>query len=777
MTGGRCELTVDGMSCASCAASVTRVLRAQPGVREAQVDFMLGRAVVQAQDGVDPAALARAVSEAGYPSAPADPRGGTAGSRLEELDVGARADLRSLRWRLAVAIACCVPLVWEAMASHHLWGPDAREHAQEAARAAGVEMWQAAGDYRLSTARARSVLVQFLLCAPIVLYSGWPILRASVLGARKRTANMDSLLALGIVAAFGWSSLVLLTLLLPVAGASPVPAVHFEAAAVIVTLAVLGRWMETRATMRTRDAVRGLAALQPAMARVRRGDADVDVPIGDVRRGDLVVVRPGERVPVDGLVAEGASEVDQSTLTGESVPVAKRTGDEAFAGTLNTAGSIVVRAAQVGSATLLGRIARMVEDAQSSRAPIARLADRVSAWFTVAMLLVAMVTFGAWALAGRMDLALVCTVAVLVIACPCALGLATPTAIMVATGAAARRGILVKGGAAIEALAAVDAAVLDKTGTVTAGKPEVMAVVPASGVDERSLLAAAAGAERASEHPLGESIVRAAAARGVPAPMALNFQAVPGAGVSAIVDRRRVRVGTPSFALPEGVPAEIGTTVASMRADGRTAVVVSADGAALGVVAVADAVLPDARAAVGRLRQLGIAVSMASGDDPAVARRIAHEVGIDEVHAGVMPQEKARIVEGSRSRGRCVAMVGDGVNDAPALAVADVGIAVGGGADIAADAADVVLMRPGVSGVADAIELARAAMSVVRQNLWWAFGYNIVGIPLAAGVLVPFTGWMPGPMLAAAAMSVSSVAVVGNSLRLRAMGRVSPRRA
>ncbi|MFM8872424.1 MAG: heavy metal translocating P-type ATPase, partial [Phycisphaerales bacterium] len=353
-----------------------------------------------------------------------------------------------------------------------------------------------------------------------------------------------------------------------------------------------------------------------------------------MRRGDLVVVRPGERVPVDGMVAEGTSEVDQSTLTGESVPVAKRAGDEAFAGTLNTVGAIVVRAAHVGSATLLGRIARMVEEAQSNRAPIARLADRVSAWFTVAMLLVAAVTFGAWAAAGRTDLALTCTVAVLVIACPCALGLATPTAIMVATGVAARRGILVKGGVAIEALASVDAAVLDKTGTVTAGAPEVMAVAASTGIDERALLAAAAGAERASEHPRGEEIVRTAGARGVPAPMALNFEAVPGAGVSAIVDRRRVRVGTPAFALPEGVPAEIGAAVSAMRADGRTAVVVSADGVALGVVAVADAVLPDARVAVGRLRQLGVAVSMASGDDPAVARRIAQEVGIDEVHAG-----------------------------------------------------------------------------------------------------------------------------------------------
>jgi Cu+-exporting ATPase len=395
----------------------------------------------------------------------------------------------------------------------------------------------------------------------------------------------------------------------------------------------------------------------------------------------------------------------------------------------------------------------------------------VSAWFTGVMLVVAAATFSAWAWAGNLELALTCTVAVLVIACPCALGLATPTAIMVATGSAARRGILVKGGAAIEALARVDAAVLDKTGTVTAGRPEVMGIHPCPGFDARVLLSAASGAERASEHPLGESVVRAAAARGVPAPMALNFQSTPGAGVSAIVDRRRVRVGTPEFALPDGVPAEVASVVVRERADGRTAVVVSADGAALGVLAVADALLPDARSAVEQLRMRGIAVSMASGDDVAVARRIASEVGIDQVHAGVLPDGKARVVEDLRSAGRCVAMVGDGVNDAPALATADVGIAVGGGADIAADAADVVLMRPGVTGVVEALDVARATMRVVRQNLWWAFGYNLVGIPLAAGVLVPATGWMPGPMVAAVAMSVSSVAVVGNSLRLRALGR------
>jgi Cu+-exporting ATPase len=768
----RHELKVDGMRCAGCAAGVTRIIRGQPGVRDAQVDYLLGRAVVEGDAGCDPAAVARALSEAGYPSQPVPASSADrVPHRAADLDDANRRELRDLRLRLVGAAALCIALVLVAMRSHHLWDPHAREAFRLAARDAGTGAWQQAGDYRLSAERSWSITVQFLLATPIVLGSGLPILRAAVRAARRGSATMDTLLALGIAAAYGWSTFVFLAGFIPRSGASLPPEVHFEAAGVIVTLAVLGRWLETRATMRTRAAVSGLAELQPPVARVRRDGVDRDVPIAEVRRGDLVVVRPGSRVPVDGTVAEGASEVDQSMLTGESVPVAKRPGDRAFAGTMNASGALVLRAEEVGAATVLGRIARMVDDAQSSRAPIARLADRVSAWFTAAVLAVATVTFVAWALAGRPDMALACTVAVLVIACPCALGLATPTAIMVATGAAARRGILVKGGAALEALARVDAAVLDKTGTVTAGRPEVAAVLPAPGIDEHALLAAAAAAERASEHPLGEAIVRAAAARGVPASMALNFRATVGAGVSAIVDRRTVRVGTPEFACGDAVPAEVSAAVDRERDAGRTAVVVSADGRALGTIAVADAVLPDARDAVARLRAQGIAVSMASGDDPRVARRIAAEAGIDDVRAGLLPEGKARAVSDLRARGGRVAMVGDGVNDAPALATADVGIAIGSGADIAADAADIVLMRPGISGVADAVAIARSTLRTIRQNLWWAFGYNAVGIPLAAGALWPVAQWVPGPMFAAVAMSVSSVAVVANSLRLRGRAR------
>jgi Cu+-exporting ATPase len=760
------ELAVDGMTCASCAAGVERVLRAQRGVAEARVEFMTGRATVKADPSTDPDALAAAVTAAGYPARPLP--GSGADSRLEDLDRAGHRALRSLRVRTALAIAACAPLMWIAMRSHHLWEPHARDAAREAAREAGSSAWIAAGDMRLAAEQWQSVHAQFLLATPIVLWFAWPILRSAWKATAARTVNMDSLLALGIGVGYAWSSLVVLTGFLPVAGSRSVPAVHFEAAGVIATLALVGRLLETRATIRTRDAVRGLAALQPAFARVCRDGTDRDVALADVRIGDLVLVRSGERIPVDGQVEEGASEVDQSLLTGESIPVAKRVGDAAFAGTMNVAGAIVIRATAVGGDSVLQRIVRMVAESQSSRAPIARIADRVSAWFTFVVLGIAILAGGAWAIAGDGMRGFECAIAVLVVACPCALGLATPAAVMVATGAAARRGILMKGGAALEALASVDTVLLDKTGTVTAGCPEVVAVHGIGSMDPDAVLALAGGAERLSEHPLGAAIVRAAEGRALRMPPALEFSSEPGAGVRAIVERRRVAVGTPGFACGA---AEIGGRAARVlddaRARGCTAVVVAVDGTAQAVVELADAVLPDARASVGRLVSLGIDVRMSSGDDPRVVLAVAAAAGIEDAHGGERPDAKASRVRSIRAQGRRVAMVGDGVNDAPALASADVGIAVGQGADIAADAADVVLMRPGVSGVADAIVLARRTMRVIRQNLWWAFGYNLVAIPAAAGVLVPIIGWQPGAGLAAAAMACSSLAVLANSLRLR----------
>jgi Cu+-exporting ATPase len=764
--GRTIELSVDGMTCAGCATGVERVLRSQRGVLAARVEFMTGRATVEAESSADPAALASAVTAAGYPAHVAV--GSGAGSRLDELDRAGRDALRALRGRTLLAVAACVPLSWIAMRSHHLWEPHARDAAREAAREAGAAAWMAAGDMRLSMEQWQSVHAQFLLSTPIVLWFAWPILRSAWKATAARTVNMDSLLALGIGVSYAWSSFVVLIGFLPVAGGGTVPAVHFEAAGVIATLALVGRWLETRASMRTRDAVRGLADLQPTCARVRRDGADSDVALVDVRPDDLVVVRPGERVPVDGRVEEGASEVDQSLLTGESVPVAKRPGDEAFAGTLNTSGAIVIRATAVGMHSVLQRIVRMVAESQARRAPIARIADRVSAWFTFAVLGIAAATAGAWAVAGDPWRGFGCAVAVLVVACPCALGLATPAAVMVATGAAARRGILVKGGAALEALAAVDTAILDKTGTVTAGRPEVVAVHAVGSMDLDAVLALASGAERLSEHPLGEAVVRAATQRALRIPQAIEFSAEPGAGVRAIVDRRRVAVGTPWFACgASGAGIRASRMLDDARSRGRTAVVVAVDGTAQAVIELADLVLPDARASVERLRSIGVEVGMSSGDDPRVVRTVAEAAGIADAHGDERPDAKAARVRAAQANGRRVTMVGDGVNDAPALACADVGIAVGQGADIAADSADVVLMRPGISGVADAIVLARRTMRVIRQNLWWAFGYNLIAIPAAAGVLVPVIGWQPGAGLAAAAMACSSLAVLANSLRLR----------
>jgi Cu+-exporting ATPase len=795
------ELKVDGMTCASCAASVTRVLRAQPGVRDAQVDFLMGRAKVEIDPAkADPQALAKAVDAIGYhaqvktgaahaASAAGDMHAGHgagaaghvhnpgAPTRIEELDEWTRKEMRSIRWKLTLAVLLCVPLVWIAMSSHSMMGggaPSATDHAAQ------PDM----KDMHRGSAQLLSLTLQLALATPIVLWCGASIFRVAWKGLLQRTANMDSLVALGVGAAYGWSVFVVAVELLPRVGASTPPPVYFEAAGVVITLVLVGRWLEMRATMRTRDAVRGLAALQPPMARVRRGGADVDVPVEQVVHGDLVVVRPGDRVPVDGTVEEGASEVDQSMLTGESVPVAKRPGDAIMAGTLNTSGAIVFRASKVGADTVLQQIVRMVEDAQSDRAPVARLADTVSAWFTLIVLGASVLTFVLWVVFGAaafpdapsprseaLMMAFTSAIAVLIIACPCALGLATPTAIMVATGVAARRGILVKGGAALEGLAKVDTVVLDKTGTITAGKPTVVGLHPAAGVTEERLLAMAAAAERSSEHPLGEAIVRAASERGVALPAVADFRSTAGGGVEVRVDGQAVRVGTPEFAYAGAVPADVTQLLASEREQARTAVVATSGGAPLGVISIADALLPDAREAVAALRAMGISVAMASGDAQRVAERIAAEVGIDRVHAGMLPGDKAKVVTELRAQGRQVAMVGDGVNDAPALASANVGIAVGGGADIAADAAELVLMQPGVMRVADAVHVARATMRTVRQNLWWAFGYNIIGIPLAAGILWPWFHWNPGPMVAAVSMSFSSVAVVTNSLRLRSTAR------
>jgi Cu+-exporting ATPase len=529
--------------------------------------------------------------------------------------------------------------------------------------------------------------------------------------------------------------------------------------------------LQARATGRTRGAIKALIGLRPKTARVMREDRELDIPIDEVRVGDLVLVRPGEKVPVDGVVEDGSSNVDESMLTGEPLPVAKGAGDTVIGGTLNTTGSFRFRATKVGSDTVLQQIVRLVQQAQGSKAPIQRLADRISGVFVPVVLCLAVVTFVVWYDLSppetRLTQALYTSVAVLIIACPCALGLATPTAIMVGTGRGAQAGILIKGGAALELAHRVTTVVLDKTGTVTEGKPTVTDV-RATGtiVSEDQLLRLAASAERASEHPLAAAVVRAAEERGLSPSYPERFESVTGHGIESTIEGRTVLVGNAKLLRDRGIAFDevIGD---ELSAAGKTPIFIAVDGQAAGVIAIADKPKSSAKPAVERLKQLGLKVVMLTGDTPRTAEAIGREVGIDRVSAGVLPEGKADVVKRLQDEGEIVAMVGDGVNDAPALAQADVGIAMGSGTDVAIESAQVTLVRGDLSGVPAAIDLSRATMRTVRQNLFFAFIYNVLGVPIAAGVLYPLTGWLLSPILASAAMALSSVSVVTNALRLR----------
>jgi Cu+-exporting ATPase len=595
--------------------------------------------------------------------------------------------------------------------------------------------------------------LQLALAAPVVLWAGWPFFARAWTSVVVRSPNMFTLIAIGTGAAFVAS---VVAVLRGHAGHG----LWFESAATIVTLVLLGQVLELRARRSTRSAISALIALAPKTARLVAADGvELDLQIEKVRAGDRLRVRPGERVPVDGSVAEGASAVDESTLTGESVPVEKRAGDRVTGGTLNGLGSFVMTAERVGDDTLLARIVRMVGTAQRSRAPIQKLVDKVSAWFVPAVVATALVTLVAWSLLASWPVALSNAVAVLIIACPCALGLATPMSIMVATGRGARSGVLVKDAEALDRLARVDTLVLDKTGTLTEGKPRLVAITPAEGQEQDRVLALAAGLERGSEHPLAAAIVAAAAARGLAVPEARSFRATPGGGVEGEVLGHRVRLGTAEFTGAADADVE-------QRRSGATAVFVAIDGRPGGVLALADPIKDGAREALDELRARGLTTIMLTGDHRTSAEAVARELGIERVLAGVRPDLKGETIRRLRAEGRIVAMAGDGTNDAVALAEADVGIAMGHGTDVAIESAAVTLVRGDLRGIVRAHELARDTMRNIRQNLLFAFGYNALGIPIAAGVLAPL-GLTLSPMLAGAAMSLSSVSVVANALRLR----------
>ena len=745
--GARETLTapVRGMHCAACVGRVERALTGVPGVEKAVVNL----ATEQASLAFDPAradfeTLQAAVANAGYELVKPLPRGAAASAAAGDAeDAERRREERLTRVKFLVGAVLAIPVLVGSMTEIFPWAPAWLENP-----------W---------------TLV--LLTTPVQFWVGWSFHRGFVHDLRYRSASMSTLVSIGTNAAYFYS---LAVTLWPHAFMGLGHAMtYYDVCAVVITLVVLGRWLEARARGRTSDAIRRLVSLAPRTARVLRDGAEVDVVTEDVRVDDLVRIRPGERLPVDGAVVEGASTVDESMLTGESVPVEKTPGAPVAAGTVNRTGSFVFRATRVGSETTLARITRLVAEAQGSRAPIQRLADRVAAVFVPVVLVVAALTFLGWLAFGpepRFLMALTTTVAVLVIACPCAMGLATPTAIMVGTGVGAEHGVLIKSATALELLHRVRAIVFDKTGTLTVGRPEVTEVL-VDGMTADEALGMAAAAEQGSEHPLGEAIVRYAKELGVALPPIEAFETIPGQGIDALAPDGRILLGNGALMQARGI--ELGPWAAraeALAAEGKTVVYLAFAGRLVAVIAAADVLKSEAPSAVAALRGLGLEVVMLTGDNRRTAEAIARRVGIDRVLAEVLPADKARAVAALQADGKLVAMVGDGINDAPALAQADVGIAMGSGTDVAIEAADVTLMRGDLRGVVAAVELSRQTIRVIKQNLVWAFGYNAVLIPVAAGVLYPLWGVLLSPMLAGAAMAFSSVSVVANSLRLKRWG-------
>jgi Cu+-exporting ATPase len=744
------SLGIEGMTCASCVNRIERFLRKADGVLEANVNLATERATVRFDPALAGRAdLVKAIEAAGYDvrperGAPAADAGTASLTDETDADTQERArELHELGVKALVSLAVAAGIM-----AIMFWPGGVGLPMEEVNK---LILWPA-------------TFVQF--------WAGGTFITRAWAAARHRTVTMDTLVAVGTLAAWGYSVVVTMWPML-VMHAGIEPATYFDSSAIIVGLILAGRWLEARARSQTAGAVRALIGLQARTARLVRGEEEIDVPIEQVQPGDLLRVRPGEKVPVDGLVTAGSSAIDESMLTGESLPVTKVVGDEVIGATLNTTGSFVFRATRVGRDTVLGQIVRMVQAAQGSKAPIQRLADRVSARFVPLVIVLAAITFAIWFIAGpepQLTRALVSMVTVLIIACPCAMGLATPTAIMVGTGKAAEAGILIRGGEALEAAGRVDTVIFDKTGTLTLGKPAVATLdALGGGADaETRLLALAASVEVGSEHPLGAAIVAAARERGVTLERATGFASVTGGGVQATVGGIPVLAGNARMLREAGV-ALVGleATAATIAAHGQTPVLVAAGGAPLGVIGISDPVKAEAAEAVRTLRAQGIEVWLVTGDSRVVAEAVARQVGIERVAAEVLPGEKQATVLELQGRGRRVAMVGDGINDAPALAQADLGVAIGTGTDVAIEASDVTLVGGDPRLVVSAIALSRRTVRVIRENLFWAFAYNVVLIPVAMGVLYPFFGITLDPALAAGAMAFSSVSVVLNSLRLR----------
>ncbi|WP_137109709.1 heavy metal translocating P-type ATPase [Rhodobacter sp. SY28-1] len=746
------EVGIEGMTCASCVLRVEKAIAAVPGVLSASVNLATERATVQATDGSP--TMARAI-EAAIRGAGYEPQA----AKIDATDKAAAREEEQGRLKrdLLIAGGLTLPIFLLEMGSHLI---------------PALHHWLA-----MSVGRTPLYLLYFALATIVQFGPGLRFYRKGVPALLRLAPDMNSLVVLGSTAAWAYSVVATFAPgLLPQGTAN----VYFEASAVIVTLILLGRFLEAKAKGRTSEAISRLMGLQAKTARVQRGAEFVDVALDEVQPGDVVQVRPGDRVPVDGTVLTGSSFVDEAMISGEPVPVQKGEGAPVTGGTINKTGSFTYRAEKVGADMMLSQIIRMVESAQGAKLPIQALVDRVTAWFVPAVMLAAALTFGVWWVWGpdpAITFALVNAVAVLIIACPCAMGLATPTSIMVGTGRAAEMGVLFRNGEALQSLTSVDVVALDKTGTLTEGRPLLTDLILAPGFSRSDVLALVAAAEAGSEHPVATAIVDAARSEGLILAEADAFEAIPGYGIRASVGDRRVEVGADRFMTSLGLKtADFAQTAAVLASRARTPLYVAIDGKVAGLIAVADPIKPTTPAAIAALHKLGLKVAMITGDNRRTAEAIARELGIDEVVAEVLPEGKVAALKALREGGRKVAFVGDGINDAPALAEADVGLAVGTGTDVAIESADVVLMGGDLGGVPKAIGLSRATLRNIRQNLFWAFAYNAALIPVAAGTLYPVNGTLLSPMLAAGAMALSSVFVLGNALRLKRFAPANPAR-
>lgn len=739
------ELEIGGMTCAACSAAVERALGKLKGVSEASVNLTTGMANVKYDSSVTSTEqMEKAVKEAGYTASYADKKEGSE-ARISKGDDRAKV----LKKRLTLAITFTIPLLYISM-GHMIPGiklpvPSSIDHIKNP------------GGFALA---------QLLLTIPIIV-AGIDFFTHGIRALIKKNPNMDSLVAIGTGSAFLYS--LYNTIMVFTSGHEYAKDLYYESSAVVITLVMLGKYLETLSIGRTSDAIRKLMRLSPPTAVVIRFDEEVEVPIDEVEKGDTAVVKPGSRIPADGVVIEGNSAVDESMITGESIPVDKGPADKVIGGTVNVSGMMRFTVTGIGQDTALARIIRLVEDAQGRKAPIARLADKISGIFVPVVMSIATISALGWAIAGEgLSFVLKVFVSVLVIACPCALGLATPTAIMVGTGRGAENGILIKGGDALEILNRVDHVVLDKTGTLTTGRPQVIQVV-SYGMSEEELLMLAASAESGSEHPIARAIVEKAKSKGTKIQNPKSFSAYPGGGIRAEVDGMDVLMGSPKFFNGRGVGVgpDVDADVAALSSKGSTVILIALEGIVKGLFAVADTLRPESKNAVQKLKAMGIKVVMLTGDNERTAAAIAEAAGIEETMAEVLPEQKSDHVAALQANGFKVAMVGDGINDSPALAKADIGIAIGTGTEIAIEAADVVLMRSDLSGISEAVYLSRQTMRNIKQNLFWAFFYNTLGIPVAAGVLHIFGGPLLNPVIAGAAMAFSSVSVVSNALRLR----------